>query len=277
VPEYDFVGQNVFVTGAARGLGRSHARRFAKAGADLVLADSCTPEAGEQYLLASRADLDETASMVETTGSEALVLELDVREKEAVERAVSRATTELDGIDVLVNNAGVWSVAATSEMTESTFDRVVETDLKGTWLCSKYVGRHMRGREAKAREDAGAIVNTASVAGHVGTRNSSHYAAAKHGVVGLTKSMALELAEYAVTVNAVCPTGADTPLVEGIVESQGESTLEQVSDLSGSMNLLDEQLLSPDAVSEAVLWLASDATRYVTGASLPVDAGMLAK
>jgi len=89
--------------------------------------------------------------------------------------------------------------------------------------------------------------------------------------------MALELAEYAVTVNAVCPTGADTPLVEGIVESQGEGALEQVSDLSGSMNLLDEQLLSPDAVSEAVLWLASDATRYVTGASLPVDAGMLAK
>lgn len=118
---------------------------------------------------------------------------------------------------------------------------------------------------------------TASTAGLVGASGSGHYAAAKHGVVGLTKALALELAEHEVTVNCVAPTGVATPLLDGIRETIGGEAMAAISDLSGSMNVIDEQLLDPREVSEAYIWLSSDAARYVTGAVLPVDAGMLVK
>ncbi|MDQ2054572.1 MULTISPECIES: mycofactocin-coupled SDR family oxidoreductase [Halobellus] len=272
VPTYDFSGQVAFVTGAGRGQGRSHAVAYAEHGADVVVTGLSRGIETSQYPLATADDLDETVRRVEATGQRALRLRVDVRDEAAVEAAVGRAVDEMGKIDILANNAGIWNVTDLVEMDERRWDELVDSNLKGAWLCAKHVGQHFIDRG-----EGGRIVSTASTAGLVGSKGSGHYAAAKHGVVGLTKALALELAEYDVTVNAVAPTGVATPMIDGILETVGEAALNAVSDASGSMNVLDEQLIDPRDVTEAYLWLASDAARYVTGVTLPVDAGMLAK
>jgi SDR family mycofactocin-dependent oxidoreductase len=272
VPTYDFEGTVAFVTGAGRGQGRSHAVAYARHGADVVVADAPgTPETS-QYPLATAGELRETAALVEEAGGEALAVEVDVRDESRVAAAVGEALDEFGRIDVLANNAGVWSVTDLVGMDERRWDDLVDTNLKGAWLCAKHVGREFR-----ERGEGGRIVSTASTAGLVGAKGSGHYAAAKHGVVGLTRALALELAPYGVTVNCVAPTAVATPMIDGIVESVGEAALRSVSGASGSMNVLDGGFLDPGDVSEAYLWLSSDAARCVTGAVLPVDAGMTAK
>ncbi|MFW5956372.1 MAG: SDR family oxidoreductase, partial [Halorhabdus sp.] len=218
------------------------------------------------------AELDETARLVEEQGQDALVVRADVRNEAGVKAAVTEALDTFGAIDVLANNAGIWNVTDLVEMDERRWDELVDSCLKGTWLCAKHIGQHFIERGA-----GGKIVSTASTAGLVGAKGSGHYAAAKHGVVGLTKTLALELASHGVNVNAVAPTGVATPMIDGILETTGEEALASVSDASGSMNVLDEQLIDPRDVSEAYMWLSSDAARYVTGVTLPVDAGMLAK
>jgi len=272
VPEYDFDRRVAFVTGAGRGQGRSHAVAYAEHGADVVVTDACRDVDTSKYPLATPADLETTARRVEVAGGRALAIEMDVRAECEVEAAVEAALDEFGRIDVLANNAGIWNVTDLVAMDEQRWDDVVDTALRGAWLCAKHVGRHFVDRGTGGR-----IVSTASTAGLVGARGSGHYTAAKHGLVGLTKALALELAEYGVTANAVAPTGVDTPMIDGILESQGESALTTISDASGSMNVIDEQLVDLRDVTEAVLWLSSDAARSVTGVTLPVDAGMTAK
>ncbi|MGQ4555480.1 mycofactocin-coupled SDR family oxidoreductase [Halobellus sp. GM3] len=272
MPIYDFDGQVAFVTGAGRGQGRSHAVAYAEHGADVVVTDVSRGIETSQYPLATEGDLAETVRLVEDTGQRALARRVDVREESQVEAAVEAAVDEFGRIDILANNAGIWNVTDLVEMDERRWDELVDSNLKGAWLCAKHVGKHFR-----EHGEGGRIVSTASTSALVGAKGSGHYAAAKHGLVGLTKSLALELAAYDVTVNAVAPTGVDTPMIDGILETEGERALASVSDLSGSMNVLDEQLVDPRDVTEAFLWLSSDAARYVTGAVLPVDAGMTAK
>ena len=272
MPRYEFDGQVAFVTGAGRGQGRSHAEQYAKHGADVVLVGGARGIETSQYTLATADQLHETARIVEDEGQEALVVHADVRDEAAVEAAVDETLEEFGRIDVLANNAGIWNVTDLVEMEERRWDELVDSNLKGAWLCSKHVGSRFRDRG-----DGGKIVSTASTAGLVGAKGSGHYAAAKHGVVGLTKALALELAPHSVNVNAVAPTGVATPMIDGILETMGEEALASVSDASGSMNVLDGQLIDPGDVSEAYMWLSSDAARYVTGITLPVDAGMLAK
>jgi len=262
----------VLVTGAARGQGRAHATAFARNGADIVAADAPGELSSTQYDVADAETLAETVRQVRETGSRAMGLELDVRDEDAVEGVVDEAVARFGRIDVLINNAAIWTVRDAVELSEESWDETIDVNLKGTWLCAKHVARHVR-----ARGGGGRIVNVASIGGLVGTAASAHYAAAKHGVVGLTKTLALELAEHDVTVNAVCPTGVDTPMIEGIVEHVGEEAMQEVSDFTGSMNVIDDQLVPPEAVSGACLWLASENTRYVTGTAVPVDAGALAK
>jgi SDR family mycofactocin-dependent oxidoreductase len=271
-PEYDFDGRVAFVTGAGRGQGRSHAVEYAKHGADVVVTGGSRDIETSPYALATRDDLEETVRLVEAAGGRALPVRLDVRDEREVERAVGEALDEFGRVDVLANNAGLWNVVDLVEMDDRQWTELVDTNLKGAWLCAKHVGKHF-----VDRGDGGKIVSTASTAAIVGARGSGHYTASKHGLVGLTKTLALELAEYDVNVNCVAPTGVDTPMIDGILETLGEAALETVSDPSGSMNVIDGRLIDPIDVSEAYMWLSSDAARYVTGAVLPVDAGMTAK
>lgn len=261
-----------FVTGAGRGQGRSHAVTYAKHGADVVVSDINGELETTQYPLASAADLEETARLVQNAGGKVLPIQLDVRDETRVAAAVNEAIDEFGRIDILANNAGIWNVADLVNMGEQQWTELVDSDLKGAWLCAKHVGDHFIDRGT-----GGKIISTASTAGLVGAMGSGHYAAAKHGVVGLTKTLALELAEHDVNVNAVAPTGVETPMIDGILETVGESALASISDASGSMNVIDGQLIEPQDISEAFMWLSSDAARYVTGTVLPVDAGMLTK
>ncbi|RLM89298.1 NAD(P)-dependent oxidoreductase [Halobellus sp. Atlit-38R] len=271
--EYDFSGQVAFVTGAAHGQGRSHAQHYAKHGADVVLTDINENMDTVKYDLGTPDELEETASIVEDEGQEALTVQMDVRDEAEVEAAVEGAIDEFGHIDILANNAGIAHFGDLVEMDEAMWDEMLDTNLKGVWLCSKHVGKHF-----VERGDGGKIVSTSSIYGKVAGPGSGHYIAAKHGVLGLTKTLALELAEYDVNVNAVCPTGVSTPMVDGVLEAYGEEALEEATEMTGPWNIFgDGGMIDAADISEAYMWLSSDAARYVTGIGLPVDAGMLAK
>jgi SDR family mycofactocin-dependent oxidoreductase len=274
MPTYDFSGQVAFVTGAARGQGESHAVNYAKAGADVVVTDIGEDIDSNPIELGTMSELEETARRVEAEGQEVLALQMDVRDESQVEAAVEEALDEFGKIDILANNAGIWNSTALTRMDEVMWDDMVDNNLKGVWLPSKHVGQHF-----VERGDGGKIVSTSSVAGLIGAPGFGHYVAAKHGVIGLTKTLALELAEYDVNVNTVCPTFVDTRMVSGFVEAYGEELLEEVGQLGGVGNMFDpdEPALDPQEISEAYMWLSSDAARYVTGISLPIDAGYTAK
>ncbi|MDG5777211.1 mycofactocin-coupled SDR family oxidoreductase [Haloarculaceae archaeon H-GB2-1] len=272
MPAYDFSGQVAFVTGAGRGQGRSHAVAYAEHGADVVVTDICENMETSDYDLATTEDLQTTADMIQEEGQEALALEMDVRDEAQVEAAVEEAVEHFGKIDILANNAGIWNLEYLHEMSEQKWDEMIDADLKGVWLCSKHVARHMI-----ERGEGGKIVSTASTAGHGASYRGGHYTAAKHGVVGLTRSLAIELGEHGITVNCVSPTGIASPMTEGIIEANGQEAIEELSEYTGSWNVIDEGPVEPRDVSEAYLWLSSDAARYVTGISLPVDAGLMAK
>ncbi|MFP4217727.1 MAG: mycofactocin-coupled SDR family oxidoreductase [Salinarchaeum sp.] len=273
MPEYDFSGQVAFVTGAAHGQGRSHAQHYAKHGADVVVTDINENMETVPYDLGTQDELTETANLVEDEGQEALAIEMDVRDEAEVEAAVDQALDEFGQIDILANNAGIAHFCELVEMDEAMWDEMLDTNLKGVWLCAKHVGKHFIDRG-----DGGKIVSTSSIYGKVAGPGSGHYIAAKHGVLGLTKTLALELAEYDVNVNAVCPTGVDTPMITGVTEAYGAEPLEAATDMTGPWNVFsDGGMIEAKDISEAYMWLSSDAARYVTGIALPVDAGMLAK
>jgi SDR family mycofactocin-dependent oxidoreductase len=270
---YDFSDTVAFVTGGARGQGRSHAQHYARNGADVVVTDICENVDTNPYDLATSDDLDETVDLIEAEGQRGLGIEMDVRDESAVEAAVERAIDEMGKIDVLANNAGIWNVSSMTEMDEAMWDDMIDTNLKGVWLCAKHVGQHFIDRG-----EGGKIVSTSSTAGKVGISDSGHYVAAKHGVIGLTKTLALELAEYDVNVNCIGPTGIDTPMTQGVMEALGEEVMNDIVETTGPFNLFgDGGMIEEKHISEAYMWLSSDAARYVTGVYLPVDAGFLAK
>lgn len=272
MPRYDFDNKVVFITGAARGVGRKIAEMYAEQGADIVVTDICENIPALQYELGTETDLEETADRVRKTGSQVIKKSVDVRDPESVRRGVEEAIEEFGQIDILAANAGVWDSQSFQDIDDSAFDALIETNLKGAWLTSKYVAK-----QAIRQEIGASIVITASTAGLVGTAGSVHYAASKHGAVGLTKSLAMELGPYDIRVNAVSPTGVDSPLVEKVFDNLGSKPFDRISDPSGTMNLLDGNLIEPRDVAEAHLWLGSAAARYVTGSVIPVDAGMTSK
>jgi SDR family mycofactocin-dependent oxidoreductase len=271
---YDFSGKVAFVTGAAHGQGRSHAQHYARHGADVVVTDVAENMGTVPYDLGTGDELAETASLVEEEGQEALAIEMDVRDESEVEAAVEQAVDHFGHVDVLANNAGIVTVADLVEMDEALWDELIDTNLKGVWLASKHVGKHF-----VERGDGGKIVSTSSTAGLVGSPGAGHYVASKHGVIGLTKTLALELAEYDVNVNAVCPTVVNTPMVSGMTEAYGEEVLASMGEMAGPFNVFDPEDPGIEAsdISEAYMWLSSDAARYVTGIALPVDAGFVSK
>lgn len=259
MPSYDFSGSVAVVTGGSMGNGKSHALNFAEAGADVALFDVATDE------------MESVVESIQKRNSQALGVECDVTEEPAVKRAVEEVVDVFGSIDILVNNAGITEVSRLIELDESMWNRAMDINLKGTWLCSKHTAREMIDRT-----DRGAIVNTASTLGHVGTPGMGHYAASKYGVRGVTETLAAELARYDIRVNAVSPTGVKTPGSERMAERFDLSVLEEAVAYTGYWNTFDppDGRVEPQDVSEAVLWLASDAARYVSGVSLPVNAGM---
>ena len=185
---------------------------------------------------------------------------------------VSEALERFGQVDVLVNNAGVYTSAPAIEMTEEQWDVVVDVDLKGPFLCSKHVARHMAGRGGGGR-----IVSIASTSALVGIPNQVNYQSAKHGLVGQTRTLALELAPHGVTVNTICPTVVESPLLD-FLRGAPQEYWDDVARLCGASTVfpgLDSP--EPRDVTHATLWLASDAARYVTGIALPVDGGFTCK
>lgn len=264
--EYDFENKVAFVTGAARGQGRAHAIRYAEHGATVVVADVGESDEQVPYETATEEDVTETTETIRDRGGTVLPLRMDVTDEREVASAVERAVGEFGHIDFLVNNAGIAPVSSLLELDEATWNATIDVNLKGMWLCAKFVAKHMR-----TRGEGGRIVNISSVAGLAASPGLGHYSTAKHGVVGLTKNLAAELAREDITVNAVCPTAVETPMVSQIVDAMDDD-LADVAAYTQPDSLFGE-ILTPEDVSAAVMWLSSEDARLVTGIALPVDAG----
>jgi NAD(P)-dependent dehydrogenase (short-subunit alcohol dehydrogenase family) len=270
-------GKVALVTGAARGLGRACALTFAKQGADLALLDIAHDLPGVPYQLGSESQLNYTAQRCRSEGVAALAIPVDVRDLSAVQRVVQLALERFGRIDVLVNCAGIAAPSgkSTHEISESEWQLMIDVDLTGAWKMIKAIGPSMTARRA------GSIINISSTAGMVGYRNFAGYVAAKHGVVGLTRAVALDYAPLKVRVNAVCPGSVrDDSRVEGRMLSEIARCLdvpvaehEQAFVQAQPMNALIE----PDDVASAAAWLASDESRQVTGSVLTVDGGFTAR
>jgi SDR family mycofactocin-dependent oxidoreductase len=265
----DLTGQVALVTGAARGQGRSHCLALAECGADIAALDVCADLDVPNYPLATRAELDEVVAAVEGMDRRALPLVADVRDTAAVRASVAAVEEAFGRLDVLVNNAAVVTSAPFWELSEQQWTAVVDTNLSGVWRTTTAAAGLLR------RSPRGRIVNIASTGGVRAVPEFAHYVAAKHGVVGLTRAMAIELAPARVTVNAILPGAVDSPMLAGLADELG-LTPEDVH-----KRWLHEQLLveviEPAEITGALLWLLSDAARHVTGHCLAVDGGALAR
>ena len=274
-----FQDRTVFITGAAHGMGRAHALAFAREGARLVLCDACRQYSTVPYPLAQPEELASLTSEIEQMGRPVLAAQVDVTDLAAMQALAERAQREFGPIDILVANAGLYSFAPSWELTEEQWDETVNVDLKGVWITCKVSIPQMLSRRS------GKIICISSTAGLKGMGNLAHYVAAKHGVLGLVKTLAIELAPYNINVNAVCPTSVDTAMCRNqalyAVFAGGpgpQATYEHMLELMNQLNLFsDRDLLPPEAISAAVLWLASDEARHLTGCALPVDAGYLTR
>lgn len=271
-------GKVAFVTGAARGQGRSHAVRLAEDGADVVICDICKDIETTAYDGATSDDLQETVDLVEARGVRVLAREVDVRDQAALDALVADAIAQLGSIDIVSANAGICAFGRTWEITEEQWRDVVDIDLTGVWHTTKAVIPSMidAGR-------GGSIVLTSSCAGLQAVVNTAHYTAAKHGVLGLMKVLANEVGEYGIRVNAVVPGTIPTPMVRNeavyrfFCPGVEHPTAEDADAGLRSMNLLPIRWLEEIDISNAIAWLASDEARYVTGVALPVDAGWVTK
>lgn len=251
---HDFEDKVAFVTGAGSGLGLATARAFARAGARVVLADVNT------------SSVDQAATSIRAEGGEAMALALDVAVEHEVASAVQRTVDAYGSIDAAFNNAGLqFPPAETADASGEHFDRVIAVNLRGMWSCMKYELQHMR------RQGAGAIVNCSSVCGLIGIPGRADYHASKHGVIGMTRTAALEYAAHGIRINAVCPGTIETPMVRRILDTE-EGAMEGIL-----RNQPIGRLGRPEEVAEAVLWLCSPASSFVIGHPLAVDGGWTAQ
>jgi SDR family mycofactocin-dependent oxidoreductase len=261
-------GKVAVVTGAARGQGRAHAVRLAADGADVIVIDVCRKLPSMSYEPASRDDLDETVRKVEKLGRRAFAGEADIREFSELKRVVDQGVSELGGLDIVVANAGVNSMARTWELTEEQWGEVIGVNLTGTWHTIKATVPILieQGR-------GGSIILINSSAALRPRPLLSHYAASKAGAIGLMKSLATEVGQYDIRVNAVHPAAVDTPMAYAPEYPALLETSPGFAYAYENTGLLSAGLLDPREISAAVAWLASDESRFVTGSSFPVDNG----
>ncbi|KXF53118.1 3-ketoacyl-ACP reductase [Rhodococcus sp. SC4] len=266
-------GKVAFITGAARGQGRSHAVRLAEEGADIVAVDICGQIDSVPFPMATPSDLQETAELVEKHGRRVVAIECDVRDYYALNEAACRGATELGKIDIVAANAGISSTGKLHELPEQKWQDVIDVNLTGVWHTCKATVPHL------ISAGGGSIVVTSSMASLRTWQNIGHYAAAKHGVVGVARVMAAELAPFGIRVNALHPTQVDTPMLDNDWAFQlfrpelERPSKDDVIEPMTALNLQPVPWVEPVDVSNALLFLGSDEARYITGVSLPVDAG----
>ena len=269
-------GKVALITGAARGQGRSHAIRLAEEGADIIAVDICEDIATSIIPAATEDQLAVTMKLIEDLNRRIIARKADVRDMTALEAVIDEGISTFGRLDIVSANAGITSYGQAHELSEEQWEAVLGVNVTGVWKTCRAVIPPMI--EAG---NGGSIILTSSTAGLTGLANTAHYTAAKHGVVGLMRTLANELAPHMIRVNSVHPTTVATDMI------LNESTyrlfrpdlehpaLEDVEPVFKSLNMLPIPWIEPRDVSNAVLWLASDEARYVTGVALPIDAGAL--
>jgi SDR family mycofactocin-dependent oxidoreductase len=259
-------GKVAFITGAGRGQGRSHAIRLAEEGADIIAVDICKDYDTVGYGMATEEDLAETVKQVEALDRRIIARPADVRDASALRAVVDEGVAEFGKLDIAVANAGICTVQAWDEVTPAVWQDTLDTNLTGVWNSMVVAAPHL------IANGGGSIICTSSTAGIKGLPFLAPYVAAKHGVVGIARSLANELAKYKIRVNTVHPTGVNTPMADGL---GGIPPLIEKDPGVGSIfvNTLPIEAVEPRDISNAVLFLASDEAQYVTGLEFTVDAG----
>ena len=265
----EFDGKVAFITGAAHGQGRATALALAREGARIAAFDVARQLSYPGYQLGTPNELATLARACRELGSECLTFSGDVRDDVAISAAVPATVQQFGRIDVLFNNAGICAYGLAHELTEEEWDSMIDINLKGSWLVARRIIPVMM------QQRSGVIINNASIASFRGMNRLSHYAASKWGLTGLTKSWAIELAPYNIRVNSIHPTGVNTPMNDGLAELEGLTPREVAERSAG--NLLPVPWIEPEDVANAILYLASDRARYVTGAAFVIDAGLLTR
>jgi SDR family mycofactocin-dependent oxidoreductase len=272
-------GKVAFITGAARGQGRSHAVRLAEEGADIIAIDVPDPIGSiHAYSLATAEDLAETVRQVDALGRRIIATKADVRDRAALQAAIDDGVAQLGGLDIVCANAGIYQMVPALELDDGAWKETIDVNLTGVWNTAKVALPHLinGGR-------GGSIILTSSLAGLKGLANSVHYNAAKHGVVGIMRSLANELAQYSIRVNSVHPTTVNTVLSQNRAlwslfdPTNPDPSQESAASGFAVVNALPIPWVESIDVSNAILFLASDEARFVTGVTLPIDAGAFGK
>ena len=274
-------GKVAFITGAARGQGRSHALRLAQEGADIIAVDICEsiPGMDKYYHGATEEDLAETVRQVEALDRRIVASKADVRDYPALKEALDAGVAELGHVDIVSANAGIFAFGEQSQLVEDPeWEMVNDINAKGVWHTAKAVIPHLI-----EQGTGGSIILTSSTAGIKGTPNVVAYTASKHAVVGIMRTLALELAPHRIRVNTVHPTGVATDMILNeatfrlFMPDVEHPTAEQAAPIFETTNALPIPWVEAVDISNAVLFLASDEARYVTGTELKVDAGYTIK
>jgi SDR family mycofactocin-dependent oxidoreductase len=261
-------GKVALITGAARGQGRAHAIRLAQEGADIIAIDICESIANVSYPGATKGDLAETVRAVEGLGQKIVSRVADTRDAEALKAAADEGVAVLGKLDVVVANAGICIIAPWDQVTPEIFRDTIDINLVGTWNTVMATAPHL------VRGGGGSIILTSSVAGLKGLPFQVHYVASKHGVTGLARAFAQELAKDHIRVNSLHPTGVQTAMAEGDLRAKLTAAIEANPRVGGMYtNSLPIEVTEPEDQANAVLFLASDESRYVTALAMTVDAG----